>query len=72
MVDQADLAKGAETAGKHVTDVIGLAQEHALLAVATQGQGVQLDRRGRGRYVGQCVGEQAALGQLAELERVGQ
>ena len=72
MVHQADLAKGAEAAGEHVADVIGFAQEHALLAVTAEGQGVQLDRRGRGRHVGQCIVEQAALGQQAEFEGVGQ
>jgi hypothetical protein len=58
MVDQANLAKRTETAGEHVGNVIGFAQENALLAVATEGQGVELDCRGRGRHVAQCVIEQ--------------
>ncbi|MNS74501.1 hypothetical protein D3C72_1079790 [compost metagenome] len=72
MVHQTDLAEGAEAAGEHVGDVVGFAQEHALLAVAAEGQGVQLNRRGRGGHVAQCLFEQAALGQQAEFEGVGQ
>ncbi|MNF73965.1 hypothetical protein D3C84_559850 [compost metagenome] len=45
MIDQADLAVGAEAAGEHVADVVGLTQEHALLAITAQCQAVQLDRR---------------------------
>ena len=72
MVHQADLAKGAEAAGEHVGDVVGFAQEHALLAIAAEGQGVQLDGRSRGRHIAECVLQQAALGQQAEFEAVGE
>ncbi|CRM68493.1 hypothetical protein [Pseudomonas sp. 22 E 5] len=72
MVDQADLPARAEARGKHVADVIGFAQEHALFAIAGQYQGVQLDGR-RGRWHGGEGGiEQAALGQYADLQWVGQ
>ncbi|MNG03942.1 hypothetical protein D3C84_870440 [compost metagenome] len=72
MVHQADLAKRTETAGEHVADVIGFTQEHALLAVTADSQGVQLDRRGRSRHIGQRVFEQAALCQQSEFKAVGQ
>ncbi|MNV78145.1 hypothetical protein D3C71_1716180 [compost metagenome] len=45
MIDQADLAVGAEAAGEHVADVVGLTQEYALFAITAQCQAVQLDRR---------------------------
>ena len=40
VVDQAHLPARAEAGGEQVADVIGLAQEHALLAVARQHQRV--------------------------------
>ncbi|MNX84071.1 hypothetical protein D3C86_1158540 [compost metagenome] len=72
MVHQADLAKGAKTGGEHVGDVVGFAQKHALLAITPQGQRIQLHRRRRVWNVGQRCVEQAALGQQAELQGVGQ
>ena len=72
VVDQADLPAGAETAGQQVADIVGLAQEHALLAVAGHHQGVQLDRRGGRRHGGEGAIEQAALGQYPDLQGIGQ
>ncbi len=72
MVDQTDLAMGAETRIEHVGDIVGFAQEHALLAVAAEGQGVQLDRRRGGRNRRQCLIKQTALSEQAEFESVGQ
>ncbi|MNN04157.1 hypothetical protein D3C81_1168740 [compost metagenome] len=40
VVDQADLAISAKARVEHVSDVVGFAQEHALFAVAAEGQRV--------------------------------
>src|SRR5450830_258604 len=72
MVHQADLAIGAEAGGEHLVDVIGLAHEDALLAVAGQHQAVEFDGRSRGRHGGQGFFQQRALGQQAELQQIGQ
>src|SRR5450830_94873 len=72
MVHQADLAIGAEAGGEHLVDVIGLAHEDALLAVAGQHQAVEFDGRSRGRHGGQGFFQQRALGQQAKLQQIGQ
>ncbi|MNV99278.1 hypothetical protein D3C71_1946220 [compost metagenome] len=43
VVDQTELPLGTETAGQHLADEVGFAQEHALLAITGQGQAVQFD-----------------------------
>ena len=48
VVDQADLAAGTKALAEQLVGEVGLAQEHALLAIASHGQAVQLNRRSGG------------------------
>jgi len=72
VVDQANLSTGTEAGGEQVADVIGFAQEHALLTVAGQCEGIQLDGGGGGGHGGKGGIQQAALGQYAGLQRIGE
>src|SRR5690606_11149149 len=72
MVDQADLAVGGKALGQQPRDVVGLTEEHALLAVTGKGQAVQLGGRGRSGQGGDGPVEQRALFQQGDLQRVRQ
>ncbi|MNP00097.1 hypothetical protein D3C76_918810 [compost metagenome] len=72
MIDQGDLAVGAKTDLEHVADIVGFAQEHALLAIAGHHQAVELNGRLGQRDPGQCFFEQPSLIEQGEVERVGQ
>ncbi|PAV93612.1 hypothetical protein WR25_01231 [Diploscapter pachys] len=72
MVDQGDLAEGAETHLEHIADIVGLTQEHTLLAVAGHHKAVQLHGWDRRRHLGQRIGQHFALVEQGQVERVGQ
>ena len=72
VVDQANHATSGETLAEQVAGVIGLAQEHALAAIAAQAQGMSSLARRRGRDLAQFFVEQATLGQQADFQSVGQ
>ncbi len=63
MIDQADLPDGTEARLEQIAHVVRLAHEHALLAVATHDQRVQLGGGCRRRHCCQCLVQQRTLDQ---------
>ena len=70
VVDQRDLATRAKAHLEHVADVVGFAQEYALLAIAGHYQAIQLDRWRRAWYPSQCLVQQPALVEQSQVQWV--